>query len=36
VQHDADSATTHTFKQAQQVIDSTHDYVAVLDTDAGP
>jgi cyclophilin family peptidyl-prolyl cis-trans isomerase len=29
------SATTHTFTSAQQVIDSTHQYVAVLDTDAG-
>jgi cyclophilin family peptidyl-prolyl cis-trans isomerase len=29
------SATTHTFTMAQQVIDSTHDYVAVLDTDQG-
>ncbi len=30
-----DSATTHTYKAAQQVIDQTHDYVAVLDTDVG-
>jgi peptidylprolyl isomerase len=30
-----DSATTHTYTAAQQVIDQTHDYVAVLDTDVG-
>ena len=29
------SATTHTYPSAQQVIDNTHSYVAVLDTDVG-
>jgi peptidylprolyl isomerase len=29
------SATTHTFTMATQVIDSSHSYVAVLDTDVG-
>ncbi len=31
----SDTATTHTFGQADQVIDASKDYVGVLDTDAG-